>query len=312
MLQRKSPPIKIESLVSKAHNHIDQDAELLLAVIRRQLMRPASLVKAPAGKTISSHSTAPRPQRSEESLKTTSIQRTGAAYDKSVVDADINRHKPAKLSRNRIPPPQRERILQKYVAGKSVALIAREENRNRESVTRIVRGDEVQALVREMRAQFYGLAFDAIDAVRHTLQQQKDGRVGYRILMNIGAVPGPAEAEANAFQARQPAREELTPYERVAAQDESGRIHPWGLALVHLAQERNKVFDTSLLTTAEILHNRTITAVINEMTGGQCLNISLSDSIEWNRLKTLAEEVLQGKRSVSDKEIVAVRKQYIG
>src|SRR6516165_2683891 len=134
MLQRKSPPIKIESLVSKAHNHIDQDAELLLAVIRRQLMRPASLVKAPAGKTISSHSTAPRPQRSEESLKTTSIQRTGAAYDKSVVDADINRHKPAKLSRNRIPPPQRERILQRYVAGQSVALIAREENRNRESV----------------------------------------------------------------------------------------------------------------------------------------------------------------------------------
>jgi hypothetical protein len=200
--------------------------------------------------------------------------------------------------------------LQKYVAGKSVALIAREENRNRESVTRIVRGDEVQALVREMRAQFYGLAFDAIDAVRHTLQQ-KDGRLGYRILMDVGAVPAPAEAEANSFQARQPSPEELTPYERVAAQDESGRIHPWGLALVHLAQERNKVFDTSLLTTDEILHNRTITALINEMTGGQCLNISLSSSIEWNELKTLAEDVLQGKKAFSDKEIVAVRKQYM-
>jgi|SRR5215472_477611 len=275
-------------------------------------MRSASLVIPPAGKTVSSNSTAPPSQKSDDSLKTTSIQRTGTAHHKCVAETSINQQKPAKRTRNRIPPPQRERILQKYVAGKSVALIAREENRNRESVTRIVKGDEVQTLVKRMRAEFYGLAFDAIDAVRHTLQQEKDGRIGYRLLMDIGAVPAPGEAEANSFQAEQPGPEELTPYERVAAQDESGRIDPWQLGLVRCAQERNAVFDTSLLTTGEILHNRTIVALINEMTGGQSLEISLSSSIEWNQLRTLAEDVLQGKRAVSDKEIVAVRKKYIG
>lgn len=274
-------------------------------------MRSASLLKTTPEKTISSNSTAPRSQRSDDSLKTTAVQRTGAARDKSFVDTSVNQHKPAKRTRNRIPPPQRERILQKYVAGKSVALIAREENRNRESVTRIVRGDEIQELVQRMRAEFYGLAFDAIDAIRHTLQQQKDGRLGYRVLMDIGAIPLPAEAEANASQARQPDQEELTPYERIAAQDESGRIDPWQLKFVRMAEERDAVYGTTLLTTDEILHNRTIVALINEMTDGQCLNISLSSSIEWNRLKALAEDVLQGKRAVTDKEIVAVRKQYI-
>jgi hypothetical protein len=143
-------------------------------------MRSGSPLAAPPGKPILSNSTAPRSQRSDDSLKTTSIRRTGAAHDKPVVDTSVNQHKPAKRSRNRVPPPQRERILQKYVAGKSVALIAREENRNRESVTRIVRGDEIQELVQRMRAEFYGLAFDAIEAVRHTLQQQKDGRITQR------------------------------------------------------------------------------------------------------------------------------------
>ena len=171
-------------------------------------MRSASLLETPPGKTTSSNSTAPRSQKSDDSLKTTSIQRTGAAYDKSIAETSVNQHKPAKQTRNRVPPPQRERILQKYVAGKSVAVIAREEGRNRESVTRIVRGDEIQELVQRMRAEFYGLAFDAIEAVRHTLQQQKDGRVGYRLLMDIGAIPRPAEAEAQCIssQAAGPAR----------------------------------------------------------------------------------------------------------
>jgi hypothetical protein len=276
-------------------------------------MRSASPLAAPPGKTISSNSTAPRSQKSDDLLKTTSIQRAGTAHQTCVAETSVNQHKPAKRTRNRVPPPQRERMLQKYVAGKSVALIAREEHRNRETVTRIVRGDEIQELVQRMRAEFYGLAFDAIEAVRHTLQQQKDGRVGYRLLMDIGAIPRPEEAEANAFQARQPDPEELTTYERIAAQDESGRINPWQLALVKIAEERDAIYGTSSLslTTDEILHNRTVVALINEMTGGENLNISLSSSIEWNRLKALAEDVLQGKRAVTDKEIVAVRKQYI-
>jgi len=202
------------------------------------------------------------------------------------------------------------RILQKYVAGKSVALIAREENRNRESVTRIVRGEEIQELVKRMREEVYGLAFDAIDAVRDALQHQKDGRVGYRLLMDIGAIPLPGEAEANTFQARQPSQEELTPYERAAAQDESGRINPWALAQVRAGEERDAIFGCSSPTPDEMWRNRTVSALIDEMTGGQNVHISLSNPAEWNRLRALAEDVLQGKRTMTDKEIVAVRKKY--
>ena len=77
----------------------------------------------------------------------------------------------------------------------------------------------------------------------------------------------------------------------MAAQDESGRINPWQLALAQISEERNAAYGTSLLTTAEILHNRVIVALINEMTGGQNLDIILSSPVEWNRLKALAEDV---------------------
>jgi hypothetical protein len=202
------------------------------------------------------------------------------------------------------------RILQKYVAGESVVQISREEGRNRETVTKIVKGEEVGKLVQAMRGEFYGLAYDAIAAVRHALQQQKDGRVGYRLLMDIGVIPLPAEAQVNAMQARQPAHEELTPFERASATDDSGRIDPIHLAMVRAAEEKAAVFGLSLPTAAEVRHNRTIAAMVDEMTGGRNLHIILSNGVETNRLRTLAEDVLQGKRSMVDSEITEVRKQY--
>jgi hypothetical protein len=55
-----------------------------------------------------------------------------------------------------------------------------------------------------MKAEVYGLASDAVAAVRHALQEQKDARIGYRLLMDIGAIPLPAEAQADTVQVRQP------------------------------------------------------------------------------------------------------------
>jgi len=154
------------------------------------------------------------------------------------------------------------------------------------------------------------MAGDAIDAVRHALREQKDARVGYQLLRDIGAVPRFAEAESNAIQAMQPEPEELTPYEQAAAQDETGRINPILLGLMRVAQERSAVFGFSMPTVDEIWRNRTVAALINEMTGGQALSISLADGVELNRPKKLAEDVLRGKRAMTDQEIVAVRKKY--
>ena len=104
-------------------------------------------------------------------------------------DVGINQHKPAKRSRDRIPPPQRARILQHYIAGKSVAEISSEENRNRETVTRIVRSDEMREYVIRTREAFYGLGDSAIAALRHALEKKRDGNLAYKILTDLGVVP---------------------------------------------------------------------------------------------------------------------------
>src|SRR6266478_1989703 len=122
-----------------------------------------------------------------------SKQQSETARPQPVTKPSKNQLKPAKRTRNRVPLPQRERILQKFVAGKNITQIAREENRNRESVARIVNGGEIRELVQRMRAELYGLAYASIDAVRHGLQQEKDWRLGYRLLTDIGVILSPAE-----------------------------------------------------------------------------------------------------------------------
>src|SRR5580700_5591359 len=94
-----------------------------------------------------------------------------------------------KKPRTIVPPPQSARIMQRYVAGESIRQIAREEQRDRATVTKIVRSDEMNGVVQKMREQYYGLGFDAPDAMQHALQIQKDGRLGHQLLADIGVVP---------------------------------------------------------------------------------------------------------------------------
>lgn len=94
-----------------------------------------------------------------------------------------------KKPRTIVPPPQSQRIMQRYADGQSIREISRREGRARETVTRIVRSDEMQTFVNEMRERFYGLGCDAMDAIRHTLRQKKDGQLGYRLLTDIGVIP---------------------------------------------------------------------------------------------------------------------------
>jgi hypothetical protein len=90
---------------------------------------------------------------------------------------------------SRIPAPQSERILQRYITGESIREISREEGRARQTVTKIVRSDQMQSYVQAMREHFYGLGGDALAAVQHALQQQKDAQLAYRLLVDIGVVP---------------------------------------------------------------------------------------------------------------------------
>jgi hypothetical protein len=158
-------------------------------------MRSVPSRKTRIKKSAASRSTNPRSQKSADAIKSALVQQIYATNSGSTLEPRINQLNPAKRMRNRVPPPQRERILEKYVKGKSIVDISKEEQRNRETVSKIVRGPEMQEFVRAMRERFYALGGDAISAIQHTLQQGNDGRLGFQVLASIGVIPSPEERQ---------------------------------------------------------------------------------------------------------------------
>ena len=99
-------------------------------------------------------------------------------------------HKPAKKMRNRIPPVQRLRVMEKYALGTNQTAIAREEGINRETVGRIVKCHEMDAYVEEKRELWRGLCDDALEVLRQKLKEG-DKEVALRILESNGVIPPP-------------------------------------------------------------------------------------------------------------------------
>ena len=125
-------------------------------------------------------------------------------------NARTGRHNPQKSSRKQrttVPPPQSTRIMARYVAGQSVARIAREEKRDRKTVTKIVRSDEMQAHTQQMRAQYYGLAELAMDGLRRALEQSHDGKLAHEVLENIGVIPTAEDISLQRVQQPRPVTE---------------------------------------------------------------------------------------------------------
>jgi len=219
-----------------------------------------------------------------------------AARGEAGTDLGISQHNPSKKTRHRVPEPQRLRIMQKYARGESIVQIAKEERRNRETITKIVRSDEMQAFVRQMREEFYGLAFDAMKSLRLAIQNNDDPRIAYQLLRDTGIIPTEHERDQMARAYRDPSA--LSPFQRTV------------LGLAAIAEETSRNFGGDLPTADEMRHNLRISKIIDVMTGGRSLEISLSDSIESNLLKELAEDVLGGKRTMDDDEILAAKEKY--
>ena len=147
---------------------------------------------------------------------------------------------------SRIPAPQSERILQRFIVGQSIREISRGEGRARQTVTKIVRSDKVQAYVQGMRERFYGLGDDALAAVQHALQQQKDAQLAYRLLMDIGVVP---TAEQRFFFATQAAGAAMGPGGQ--------QFSPTALMLAQAIVDKCKIFNMPLpaAVSAEVQRN---------------------------------------------------------
>ena len=74
-----------------------------------------------------------------------------------------------------VPYPQRERIKQKFVTGKNISQIAREEGRHWDTVARIVKEKDVEEYVRGLRERFYGALEQVLSAAIDYARNGKDG-----------------------------------------------------------------------------------------------------------------------------------------
>ena len=75
-------------------------------------MRSFLSPKTTSEKTLVSKSSELRPAKTADSRESVLPQRIELADQKSASETSVSPHKPAKRTRNRIPPPQRQRILQ--------------------------------------------------------------------------------------------------------------------------------------------------------------------------------------------------------
>lgn len=117
----------------------------------------------------------------------------GQSQQGGKAETSQNQPKPTKQPQSRIPPPQAARIRSRYIAGDSIRKISRSEGRDRETITRIVRSNEVQLYIRDLRAEYIRLGREAIKAMRKVLSKGKDGRIALQLLTDIGVVPSPVE-----------------------------------------------------------------------------------------------------------------------
>jgi hypothetical protein len=180
--------------------------------------------------------------------------------------------------------------MERYVAGDSIREIAREERRDRATVTKIVRSDKMNTVVQKMRERYYGLGFDALDAVQHTLRVRKDGGLGRQVLSDIGVIPSAEERYAIASQ---PDRAALTPFEIAVAEDENGQINRVAYGMACAMEESARCCGTPLPNPEEYRRLRRVAMVADEIADGRFSQICMNDSGEEKRIRRLAEKTVQ-------------------
>src|SRR6202041_1303016 len=205
-----------------------------------------------------------------------------------------NQPNSTKKPRTIVPPPQSARIMQRYVGGESIREIARVERRDRATVTKIVRSDEMNAVVQKMRERYYGLGFDALEAVQHALQVRKDGGLGRQVLSDIGVIPSPEERYAIASH---PDRATLTPFEIAVAEDENGQINRVAYGMACAMEESARCFGTFLPTADEQRRLRRVAKVADEIAQGRFHEICMNDVPEEKRIRQLAEKMVKREES---------------
>jgi hypothetical protein len=158
---------------------------------------------------------------------------------------EVPRKKYSREGTTSIPFPQRERIKQQFVAGKNISQIAKTEKRHWTTVAKIVKEQDVQEYVEDLRAHFYGALENVLIAVMQYVKNGKDGGLlGYRMLVDAGVIPRKDGKD-------QPAREMQKPAE-AHPDSEQARITMIATEMVRRAIERHRFFGIPLPEADEV------------------------------------------------------------
>jgi len=133
-----------------------------------------------------------------------------------------------------VPVPQQLRIIEKYMQGMSLRRIAEEEDRARQTVTKIVRAPEVKGCIEKLREEVIALGDDMVKSVRFAVQHELDGRLAYEMLKDIGVLQPRAQVQWN------------NQSQMTEEQSEKFWTEEWIRRLALMARERNRVYGTEL------------------------------------------------------------------
>jgi hypothetical protein len=151
--------------------------------------------------------------------------------------------KPAKKTRNRIPPVKRIRVMQRYASGENQTAIARQEGINRESVGRIVKSEEMEAFTEEIRERWRGLCDAAVESVRRLIAKD-DKQAVFRVLESNGILAPQGQVQSPVQTAVKPIQDD--------------RVKNLRAAFADVMMERAKVFRTPFPELAEIAEQQDI------------------------------------------------------
>ena len=139
-----------------------------------------------------------------------------------------------------ITPPEREKIVQMKISGKTYREIAKETGRGRHTIAKIISEADMPKYVEELREKFRALGNRALKTVGKKID--KDAEFAYQFLLDIGVVPRGDTVPIKApQQTLLPALGDQARDQLLAAMSESDRIK---FRLLTIAQVRNEAYQS--------------------------------------------------------------------
>jgi hypothetical protein len=139
--------------------------------------------------------------------------------------------------RSSISLPEKEKIIQMCISGKSARKISRETGRGRDTVSKIVHEADMPAYVEKLREQFYTMGELALKSVKRKIR--KDADFAYQFLLDIGVISRGDTVPINpAVRESQPVSEALRD-QLLAAMSEKDKIK---FRLLAMAESRNDAY----------------------------------------------------------------------